>query len=129
MLNKNCTKIFISVQGNCNVGSHDDKRNFGLLVKELNVAFKPKGFVISAAVAAGTSKIDAAYDVPILSQYLDFINVMAYDLHGDWETNTGEHASLFPSTQDPNKDLTVVYLYRLLLGILGLEDKYRVNIS
>ena len=101
-------KHFLSFKGNCNAGSPNDKRNFGLLVKELNVAFKPKGFVLSAAVAAGKKNIDAAYDVPILSKYLDFINVMAYDLHGHWEANTGEHASLFPSTQDPHKDLTVV---------------------
>ena len=114
LFNVNCVTVFLSIQGNCNAGSHNDKRNFGLLVKELNIAFKPKGFILSAAVAAGKSKIDAAYDVPILSKYLDFINVMAYDLHGHWEATTGEHAALFPSSQDPHKHLTVVGLYTLL---------------
>ena len=113
-MNIQFTKLILSYKGNCNAGSPSDKRNFGLLVKELNIAFKPKGFVLSAAVAAGTSKIDAAYDVPTMSRYLDFINVMAYDLHGHWEATTGEHAALFPSSQDPHKHLTVVGLYKLL---------------
>ena len=26
--------------------------------------------------------------------YLDFINLMAYDLHGKWEATTGIHAAL-----------------------------------
>ena len=59
-------------------------------------------------MAAGKSKIDMAYAVPKLSKYLDFINIMAYDLHGHWDANTGEHASLFPSSQDPDRHLTVV---------------------
>ena len=108
MLNTNCANLSISFKGNCNAGSHNDKRNFGLLVKELNVAFKPKGFVLSAAVAAGTSKIDAAYDVPILSKYLDFINVMAYDFHGDWEAKTGGHAGLYAGVNDADKSHSVV---------------------
>ena len=42
--------------------------------------------------------------------YVDFINLMTYDLHGSWETLTGMHAGLFPRQADTleNRQLTVV---------------------
>ena len=36
-------------------------------------------------MAAGKDKIDAGYDVPEMSKYLDAIHIMSYDLHGSWE--------------------------------------------
>ena len=41
---------------------------------------------------------------------LDFVNLMAYDLHGSWEQDLGHHASLFPGPGDDTNDkkLTVV---------------------
>ena len=41
-------------------------------------------------------RVDLGYDVPYISQYLDFINVMTYDYHG-WFPNhtfTGHNAPL-----------------------------------
>ncbi len=38
--------------------------------------------------------IDAGYDVPVLSKYLDIINVMTYDYHGHWDKKTGHVAPL-----------------------------------
>jgi GH18 family chitinase len=44
-----------------------------------------------------------------LFRYLDFINIMAYDLHGSWESVTGHNAPLYAG---PNDDgLTVVSRY------------------
>ena len=33
-----------------------------------------------------------AYDIPAISQSLDLIHLMAYDLHGGWETQIGHHS-------------------------------------
>ena len=33
-------------------------------------------------------------------RYLHFINVMTYDLHGDWDKVTGENAPLYAGSAD-----------------------------
>lgn len=50
------------------------------------------------------------YDVPEISKYLDFINVMTYDFHGKWETQVGHNSPLLPmeTASSYNKKLTVV---------------------
>jgi chitinase len=75
---------------------------FGVFAKELSAAFKPKGLLLSAAVSAGKSTIEKAYDVPVLGQYLDFINVMTYDFHGSWDKKTGHHSPLYHHPDDAN---------------------------
>ena len=38
--------------------------------------------------------------IKLILRYLDFINVMTYDLHGDWDSVTGENAPLYPGDYD-----------------------------
>ncbi|XP_044531898.1 acidic mammalian chitinase-like [Gracilinanus agilis] len=95
-----------------------DKNLFTVLIKEMLEAFeqeakqinKPR-LMITAAVAAGISNIESGYDIPQLSQYLDFIHVMTYDLHGSWESYTGENSPLYkyPSDTGSNAYLNVDY--------------------
>lgn len=82
-------------QVDCNKGPDSDKEGFAALVKELSAAFKPKGLLLSAAVSPSKAVIDAGYDVPILSQYMDWIAVMTYDFHGHWDKQTGHVAPLY----------------------------------
>jgi chitinase len=79
-------------QVDCSKGPDSDKENFASLVKELSAAFKPKSLLLSAAVSPSKMVIDAGYDVPVLSQYLDWISVMTYDYHGHWDKMTGHVA-------------------------------------
>ena len=64
-------------------GKPSDKNNFILLAKELKEAFLEDKFLLSAAIGAGKSTIDISYDVPGMYKYLDFVNVMCYDYHGE----------------------------------------------
>lgn len=81
----------------------DDKEKFSNLVKELRESFdgeakssgKPR-LLLSAAVPASFEAIAAGYDVPTINKYLDFMNVMTYDFHGDWEQVVGHNSPLFP---------------------------------
>ncbi|CAF4381717.1 unnamed protein product, partial [Rotaria sp. Silwood2] len=59
-----------------------DKQHFTNLLIELKRAFRPFNFLLTAAVGAGKSTIDAAYEIPQVCQILDFVNLMSYDLHG-----------------------------------------------
>ncbi|KAB0794995.1 hypothetical protein PPYR_11834 [Photinus pyralis] len=81
-------------QVDCNKGPQSDKQGFAALVTELSFAFKQKGLLLSAAVSPSKTVIDAGYDVPILSQYLDWIALMTYDYHGHWDKQTGHVAPL-----------------------------------
>jgi len=76
-------------------GNPEDKVNFVTLLKELKEAFIPEGFILTAAVSAGKPTIDSAYDIPGMNKYLDIVNVMTYDFHGDWEQFTHHQTLLY----------------------------------
>ncbi|ENN79266.1 hypothetical protein YQE_04301, partial [Dendroctonus ponderosae] len=78
----------------------EDKPNFVLMLRELKTAFKPYGYLLSAAVNSAKRNIDTSYDVPALSEILDFINVMAYDFHGAFDDYVGHHTLLYSSEID-----------------------------
>lgn len=82
-------------QTECQKGPASDKDGFSALVKELSAKFKPRNLLLSAAVSPSKKIIDAGYDVPVLSQYLDWIAVMTYDFHGQWDKKTGHNAPLY----------------------------------
>lgn len=50
-------------------------------------------------------------------RYVDFLNIMAYDFHGKWESKTGHNAPLFASSSETEwrKQLCVVCFDPLLL--------------
>ena len=94
----------------------DDKASFVSLVKELRLAIegeaktsKSAKLLLTAAVPASFEAIEAGYDVPEISKYLDYINVMTYDFHGQWEKEVGHNSPLYPlnSATGFQKRLTV----------------------
>ncbi|KFQ57256.1 Acidic mammalian chitinase, partial [Nestor notabilis] len=79
-----------------------DKTLFTVLVKEMVAAFeqeaqqvnKPR-LMVTAAVAAGLSNIQAGYQIPELGKYLDYIHVMTYDFYTSGDGQTGENSPLY----------------------------------
>lgn len=61
------------------VGRAEDKADYITLLKELRAAFKPHDYLLTAAIAAGKTEIDRAYELAEVSKNLDFLNVMSYD--------------------------------------------------
>ena len=43
------------------------------------------------------------YDVPLLSEKLDWISVMVYDYHGQWDEVTGHVAPMYEHPDDADK--------------------------
>ncbi|KAM9320181.1 acidic mammalian chitinase-like [Gastrophryne carolinensis] len=85
----------------------EDKQRFTILIQELLDAFKKEGeetnrprLLITAAVSAGKGTIDNAYEIDKIGQLLDFINVMTYDFHGAWDTQTGHNSPLHKGQAD-----------------------------
>ena len=77
-------------------GRDEDKQDYVALLQELRIAFEPYGFLLTAAVSAGKTTIDRAYDVPQVSKLLHYINLMTYDFHGGWDNYTAHNAPLYP---------------------------------
>jgi chitinase len=92
-----------------------DKANFALWIKELSAAFKPEGLLLTAAVSPSARVIDEAYDIPALSQYLDYVSVMTYDYHGQWDKVTGHLAPLKEHPEDADKTFNLVSNKHLML--------------
>ncbi|XP_011303299.1 probable chitinase 3 [Fopius arisanus] len=87
-------------QVDCSKGPPSDKESFTSFVRELSDAFKPKGLLLSTAVSPSKRVIDAGYDVSELSKYFDWISVMTYDFHGQWDKKTGHVAPLYVRSDD-----------------------------
>ena len=91
--------------------------SFFYYFRELKTAFQPYGYELTAAVAAGKDKVDAGYDVPEISKYLDAIHIMSYDLHGSWETTVSSvkyqgYRILF-NTNISNSNLSIYFVYKI----------------
>ena len=80
-----------------------DKGRFADWLVEIKDAFakeenkKDGTLLLSAAVPASTFLVEGGYDVNSVCASLDFVNLMAFDLHGPWvrPRTTGHHAGLF----------------------------------
>jgi len=114
-------------QNNCNNMYASDKNDFTSWVQELTEAFHPEGLLVTAAVSASYAIVPTSYDVPALSSYLDHINVMTYDFHGQWDHKTGHVSPLYahPEDSDPkfNTDYAITFWinsgadpYKLIMG-------------
>lgn len=51
-----------------------------------------------------------AYDVPTLSMNLDWIALMTYDYHGQWDKKTGHVAPMYVHDRDSDNTFNVVSL-------------------
>jgi chitinase len=91
-------------QVDCKAGPDSDKEGFTEWVKELSAEFKPRGWLLSAAVSPSKAVIDAAYDVAQLSDHFDWIGVMTYDYFGNWDKETGHVAPMYE-----HEDLAIPY--------------------
>ncbi len=85
----------------------EDKVNFTLLLKELRAAFRQQQRKLHRplylTIAAGASSSYLAHtEMSKAVQYIDTVNLMAYDYYEPGEP-TGNHAPLFTNPADPKK--------------------------
>ena len=85
-------------------GTPQDKSNFNLLLQEVRTAIDNYGqsigktMLLTAAVGAGVDKMNNV-DWPVVSQYLDIINLMSYDFFGAFDPETNHNAPLYQPAQ------------------------------
>ena len=88
-------------QTNCTAGPDSDRTGFTEWVKELSAEFKPRGWLLTAAVSPSKPIIDVAYDVDIINKHLDWLGVMTYDFFGNWDKETAPAAPLYDHPDIP----------------------------
>lgn len=86
-----------------NIGRPEDKTNFTLLMQKLREkldaqgAIDGKNYILSFTGAAGSWYLNNI-EPSKLMQYADYINVMTYDIHGNWDQYTDFNAPLYTNT-------------------------------
>ena len=88
-------------------GQPSDVENYVVLLRELRQAFNPHGYILSVAVAAAGSSASQSYNVWEVSQQVDFINLMAYDFNGSWNSYTGFNAPMYSSSRESGDQATL----------------------
>ena len=92
------------VEGGVDPGHLEDKKNFTALVSEFRRqldAIKP-GLLLTAALPA-EEEYYSNFELKEISAKLDFISIMAYDLHWNSEPITNFHSALFDDPRDPSR--------------------------
>lgn len=88
-----------------------EKETFTLLLKSLREHLATaseqdsKYYQLSAAVSAGFVNIENT-EPTLYSQYLDFVNIMTYDMHGAWDNSTNHQSALYQNPTAPD-DLNI----------------------
>jgi chitinase len=88
--------------GNTCAFSPADPRNFTLLLAEFRrqLDLLDKHYLLTIAAPAGHEDY-ALVELNAIHPYLNYINLMAYDLHGTWEKVTNHHAALYANPAEP----------------------------
>ncbi|WP_260412505.1 glycoside hydrolase family 18 protein [Alkalihalobacillus sp. TS-13] len=86
-----------------NINRPEDKQNYTLVLKKiretLDAQSKKDGQEYLLTIAAGASKTHVNnLELDKLHQYVDYVQMMSYDIHGEWDELTGMNA---PLKQDP----------------------------
>lgn len=86
-----------------NICRPEDKQNFTLLLAKIREKLDAQGIIDGKryllTIAGGASQYYINNtELSILQQYLDFANIMTYDLHGTWDTYTDFNSSLYNNT-------------------------------
>nr|QIJ96699.1 chitinase 2b [Glyphodes pyloalis] len=86
-----------------------DIDNFTQLLKELREEFDKHDLLLTAAVSSVEASASLSYNVGAISKYLDFINLMTYDMYGSWDPVTGHNAPLHSGEGDKSADPNSLY--------------------
>lgn len=102
-----------------------DRNNFTALVKELRI-FNKKEFEISFAAGGFTGYIDSSIDWKEIIPYINFVNIMSYDLVHGYSTVSGHHTPLYSTPQQVESTHHAV---QLLLKLGVPKDKLVIGMA
>lgn len=111
-------------------GGPEDKQNFTSLLREIRQAYNNNGLsgkLLTIAVPSGYDKL-ALQEPDVYAQYLDWLNVMTYDMHGAWETTTNHQSPLYANPNDPSvtAPVDIKNKYNTDAAMKTLQQVYKV---
>jgi chitinase len=89
-----------------NAASPADPANYTLLLAAMRAALNAQSaidghtYLLTIAAPAGPANM-ANFQLAQMHPYVDWMNVMAYDFHGGWESTTGFNSPLYAAPGDP----------------------------
>ncbi|KAI8494146.1 Endochitinase 1 [Branchiostoma belcheri] len=117
-------------------GRPSDKQTFTLLCKELREAFDAEGartgrapLLLTAAIPAGEDNAMNGYEMAEVARYLDFLNLMAYDLHGQWEDYTGLNSPLYAASDETGDDRKLNQAFAVDMWLAGGVPASKINLG
>ncbi|KAK7091100.1 chitinase-3-like protein 1 [Littorina saxatilis] len=94
----------------------EDKFRYTKLMKGLYEAFAEESrstgrdkLLLTMATASGTYFINTSYEPRKIIKYMDFMLLMTYNYHGQWEKRTGHHSPLWKHRNDPPGEQSELY--------------------
>jgi chitinase len=105
-----------------NVRREEDPENYVLLLEELRAQFDAqeaidgRHYTLSIAAAASPSA-NSGLDWNRIHPLLDWINIMTYDMSGEWSTVTGFNAPLYNSQENPPEGISTDTAVQALLDL------------
>jgi chitinase len=111
----------------------EDTPNFTALLAEFRAQLDTVGAETDrryelAIVSPVTETLVSKIELRKIHRYLDFINLLSYDLHGSWDTQTNFHSPLLPSPRDP-AGLKVNTHYAVELYLRGGVPASKIDIG
>ncbi len=100
----------------------EDPANFALLLTELRTQLNTQGakdghvYLLTIALGAEARAYEPLDWAKIVPQ-LDWVNVMTYDMAGDWSALTGFNAPLYPTPTDPPNSISTDTVLRALVAL------------
>ena len=94
------------ISGGLSPGVPADAQNFTAFLSELRSqldaqeALDGNDYLLTIASAAGPQTL-LNYELDLIHQYLDWINLMSYDFHGGWSPVTNFNSALYDSGEGP----------------------------
>ncbi|MCM3747482.1 glycosyl hydrolase family 18 protein [Paenibacillus pasadenensis] len=102
----------------------EDRQNYVLLLQELRAALDTAGQAdgkhYTVTIAGGASpSYRNSNDMAGIAQAVDWINIMTYDFHGDWDAKSGHNAPLYYDPADNGVDPQNFYIDAAVMGYLN----------
>lgn len=97
-----------------------DKDNYTYLMRDLRIGLDKlsketnKTYLLTTAVGGEQYYIDGT-NMAEVNKYIDYINLMTYDLRGGFTNITGHHANMYPQANDkngPSSERTIDLFYK-----------------
>ncbi|KAK7482031.1 hypothetical protein BaRGS_00026723 [Batillaria attramentaria] len=112
----------------------EDKHRFTQLMQVLHQRFATdhrltnrSKLILSAAVSIDRNRVQNSYELPEVADAADFLNLIAYDMHGSWDTAAYHHSPLYSTTEDETDSID--YLINWILNTTVPPSKLNLGLA